>query len=235
MAACSSDGSEPEAAAVQAQTFDNAAPDTGTAQIQASEDGTEAGESVNADADGSELAAETAAEVGAILNETGEALSGTELEAYLARRYEAYWYAFDIARRAPTADAAADYPTLYNLAAGEQLDAAYRELSELFTNGQAIREPDSPAVEGLDENSSLRVRIESLEEGVAELVSCLVNDQVTYDVADGSIVSESVRTVQARATMAKADGTWKLIRSQATGLEAGVGGCWLDDASDYPY
>ncbi len=237
LAACSSD--EPEAAPdVQAQSFDNGASDTGGAEISAdTEAGSDESEPVaeSGGDDGPMTAAESAAEVGEILNETGQDLSGPELEEYLARRYEAYWQAFDIARRAPSADPATDYPALYNLAAGDQLDQAYTELGELFSNGTAVREPDVPVIDGLDANSAHRVRIESLEEGVAELVACLVNDQVTYNVADGSIVSDSVRTVQATATMAKADGTWKLIRSRAIGLEAGVGGCWLDDEADYPY
>ncbi len=104
----------------------------------------------------------------------------------------------------------------------------------MFEAGHAIREPDAPAIPGLDANTSHRVRIESLEDGVAELVSCLVNDQIRYDVETGDVVSDSVRTVQARSAMARAEGTWKVIRSEAVALESGVGGCWLDEGQ-YPY
>lgn len=233
--ACSSDAA-PE---VQAQSFDDAS-ETGSAQIEAADDTTDSTESAATESgpaadDAPSSPAETAAEVGPILNNTGQGLDGAELEEYLASRYEAYWYAFDIARRAPSANPAADYPALGNLAAGDQLDQAYAELAELFNNGSAIRDPDAPAIAGLDQDTTFRVRIETLEDGVAELVSCLVNDQVTYNVADGTVTSDGVRTVQARATMAKADGTWKLIRSRAIGLEAGIAGCWLDEESDYPY
>jgi hypothetical protein len=247
--ACGSD--EPEAAPdIQAQSFDNGDENTGDSEIVAGDaESTVAGDADDAASGETEAIvteedknavfgmspAESAEEVGDILNETGQNLADEELLTYLARRYEAYWYAFDIARRAPSDDPAADYPALDNLAAGEQLDQAYEELGQLFTNGHAIREPETPAIAGLDENSSLRIRFENIEEGVAELVSCLVNDQVIYDTGDGSIISDSVRTVRARATMAKADGTWKVIRSQATGLDAGVGGCWLEGEERYPY
>lgn len=187
------------------------------------------------DSDGSAPPPEDpSAELGSILGETGEELAGPELEQYLARRYEAYWQAFDIARRSPTTDPDTVYPELSNLAAGEQLEATNAELRELSEAGHAIREPDSPAVPGLDANSSHRVRIESLEDGVAELVSCLVNDQVHYEVGTGAVVSDTVRTVQTRSTMARADGTWKVIRSEAIGLDTGVAGCWLEDESQYP-
>ena len=173
-------------------------------------------------------------EVGEVLTETGEGLGGTELEQFLARRYEAYWQAFDLARQAPTADPAVDYPVLATLVAGEQLELTYGELGDLFDLGHAIREPESPAVPGLDANSAHRIRIESLETGVAELVSCLINDQVRYDVTSGEVLNEQIITVQTRTTMAKADGTWKVIRSAAVGLEEGIAGCWLEPESSYP-
>ncbi len=173
-------------------------------------------------------------EVGEVLVETGDGLTGADLELYLARRYEAYWQAFDLARQAPSANPTADYPELATLAAGEQLELTYGELEDLSGLGHAIREPDSPAVPGLDANSAHRVRIESLEQGVAELVSCLVNDQVRYDVTTGEILNERVITAQTRTTMAKADGTLEVIRSAAVGLDDGVAGCWLEPEESFP-
>ena len=246
LSACSSD--EPAGdAAVKAESLNAAAVDgdgrdntDNTDNADSVEAGAEESTAISSadgkdDADGEPTVSESAEAVGPILAETGQDLAGPELEQYLARRFEAYWQAFDIARRAPSDDPGADYPELFQLAAGEQLELAYQELGELFESGHAIREPDSPAVAGLDANSAHRVRIESLEEGVAEIVSCLVNDQVRYELDGGAVVSDSVRTVQARSTMAKADGTWKLIRSEATALDSGVAGCWLTGESDFPY
>lgn len=213
--------------------------DTTSAGDGADDEGTDGADP--ATADGGSLTVEvpapgeTAEAVGEILQESGEDLTGTELEAYIARRYEAYWQAFDIARANPTADPGTDYPELFNLAAGEQLEVAHDDIRTLFESGQAIREPDVAAVPGLDANSAHRVRIESIDGGVAELVSCLVNDQVRYEIEGGQVVSSNVLTVQARSTMARADGTWKIIRSQATALDPGVTGCWLEDEANYPY
>lgn len=238
LSACSSD--EPVGdAAVRAESLNDATAvdGDGTNSVEAGADDSTATSPADGkdDDDGEPSVSESAEAVGPILAETGQDLAGPELEEYLARRFEAYWQAFDIARQAPSDDPGADYPELFQLAAGEQLELAYQELGELFESGHAIREPDSPAVAGLDANSAHRVRIESLEEGVAEIVSCLVNDQVRYELDGGAVVSDSVRTVQARSTMAKADGTWKLIRSEATALDSGVAGCWLTDEDDFPY
>lgn len=196
-------------------------------------DGSADEESTSPQGDDSAVGAEAAAAVGGVLNETGEGLTGAELEEHLARRYEAYWHAFDLARTAPTATPEVDYPVLYSLAAGEQLESTYDELTELHTSGDAVREPDVAAVEGLDTDSARRVRIDSLEGGVAELVACSIYDNVRYNVGTGGVVAEGVRSVQTTTTMARHEGVWKVIRSRATGLEPGVGGCWLEEDA-YP-
>lgn len=235
LAGCSSDDSPEENTSSTDTSAD--ADDGGAGSDQAgAEVDTDGGDESAADADDPALPppGDPSAELGPILGETGEDLAGPDLEQYLARRYEAYWQAFDIARRSPTADPETVYPELSNLAAGEQLEVTHAELRVLSEAGQAIRDPDSPAVPGLDANSAHRIRIESLEDGVAELVSCLVNDQIHYEVTSGEVVSDTVRTVLTRSTMARADGTWKVIRSEATGLDAGVAGCWLEDEGEYP-
>ena len=162
-------------------------------------------------------------------------LSGAELEEFLARRYEGFWSAFDRARAEPSPDPATGHPQLADLATGTQLDAAHAELAELAASGRALREPDQPAVPGLDHEQSIRVRVDSIDGATAELSSCLVNDLVAYQRDDGTVISDQVVTVQATATMVLTDGTWKLLRSQAVGLETGVGGCWNEDPSTFPW
>lgn len=251
LGACSSDGEGESTAEAGAPTTAQAVAAEGTGEAEAdggaeTEDVAENAEE-NAEADGGDEPATVVVEsqsppstgsmveeVGEVLVETGEGLSGSELEQFLARRYEAYWQAFDLARQAPTVNPAVDYPVLATLVAGEQLELTYGELADLSDLGHAIREPESPAVPGLDANSAHRIRIESLETGVAELVSCLVNDQVRYDVTTGEVLNEQVITVQTKTTMAKADGTWKVIRSAAVGLDEGVAGCWLEPESSFP-
>jgi len=163
------------------------------------------------------------------------AMTGDDLEDFLATRYEAFWQAFGQARMAPTASPTTDFPALADLAAGEQLEQATAEILDLASNGQALRAPQTPAVPGLDADSAHRVRVERVDGSTADLVACFVNDRIAYQVADGAVISDAVVTVKAEATMAMADGTWKLIRSRAVALEPGVAGCWLEGEADYPW
>ncbi len=162
-------------------------------------------------------------------------LEGPALEEYLARRYEAYWDAYDAARSAPTANPSTDFPILGNLAAGEQLEVSYQTLIELSEKGEAIREPDTPAIDGIDSNSEHRVRIDLIDGTVAEISGCVVNDDVRHVVDSGAVVRESVATVMSASTMALTDGEWKLIRSRAVDIADGVTGCWLTDDSEFPF
>ncbi len=162
-------------------------------------------------------------------------MAGDELEDVLATRYEAFWQAFGEARTAPTADPATDFPALADLAAGQQLEQANAEVIDLAAKGQAIRAPQTPAVPGLDVDSAHRIRIERVDGSTADLVACFVNDRIAYRVSDGAVISDAVVTVKAEATMARTDGTWKLIRSHAVALDPGVAGCWLEGDADYPW
>lgn len=166
---------------------------------------------------------------------SGAGLTGRELEAFLAVRYEAYWEAFDEARRLPTSQAPLDFPSLELLAAGEQLDLSYRAVSELTRRGEAIREADLPAIAGTDAASEHRVSIDRVAGPLAEISACMVNDDVRYKVADGTIVDARVTTVRSGATMALTDQGWKVIRSRAERIDEGVTGCWLTRDTAYPY
>ncbi|MEZ5410663.1 MAG: hypothetical protein R2761_21730 [Acidimicrobiales bacterium] len=161
-------------------------------------------------------------------------LTGAPLEEYLARRYEAYWDAFDAARTHPTADPGADFPELAELAAGAQLDLSHQSIADLAAAGEATREPSEPAIGGTDAATEHRVRVDRVDGAAAELTACVVNDDVRYVVATNQVVDAGVRTVRSTATMAlTGDGRWKLIRSQAVAIDDGVTGCW--NGTDYPY
>lgn len=165
----------------------------------------------------------------------GANLEGAELEEYLARRYEAYWDAYDAARSAPTANPSVDFPQLGALAAGEQLDISYQSVIELAEKGEAIREPDTAAIAGNDANTEHRVRIDVIDGTVAEISGCVVNDDVRHVVGSGDVIRDSVATVMSTSTMALTDGEWKLIRSRAVEIDEGVTGCWLTDEATFPY
>lgn len=164
-----------------------------------------------------------------------DALDGAELEDFIASRYEAFWDAFGQARTNPTANPAVEVPILADLAADEQLEQAHADLVGLAERGQALRSPSTPAVPGLDRDTAHRVRVDRVDDAVAELTVCFVNDRISYQVADGAIINDAVVTVTAQATMVRTDRTWKLVRSQAVALDPGVAGCWLEDESRYPW
>jgi hypothetical protein len=173
--------------------------------------------------------------VAEILPETGDGLEGEELEQYLAQRFKAYWIAFDRARAAPAAEPERAFPQLQVLAEGAQLVESHLELEDLHETGQAYRMADPRAVEADGEDDLIRVRVDSIDGGVAELTVCLVNDRVRYQQSDGAIISASVISVRSRATMARNEGTWKLIDSRALDIQPGVSGCWTDEADQFPW
>ncbi|MDH3678346.1 MAG: hypothetical protein OEV40_00200 [Acidimicrobiia bacterium] len=162
-------------------------------------------------------------------------LQAIDLAEFLARRYEAYWEAFDEARQTPSADPSTDFPLLGELAAGEQLEVSYRTLIELAETGEAIREPETPAVDGVDADTEHRVRVDLIDGTVAELSGCVVNDDVHHVIDSGVVVRDSVSTVMSESTMALTEGEWKLIRSRAVDIDPGVTGCWLTDDAEFPY
>ena len=170
----------------------------------------------------------------------GTGLTGTDLEAFLAARYEAYWDVYDQARSHPPAvvgegGSVPDPPELVALATGEQLDASRDALARLAAGSQAVREAELPAIAGTDADTEHRVRVASVDGALAELEVCMVNDDVVVSTADGSVLSAEVWTVESRATMARTAEGWKLLRSRAVDLVDGVTGCWLSGDDRYPY
>lgn len=164
-----------------------------------------------------------------------DALDGSDLEAYIAGRYEAYWDAYDAARATPSVNPSTDFPILADLAAGEQLEVSHESLVELAQKGEAIREPETPAIAGVSADAEHRLRVDLVDGSVAEISACVVNDDVRHIVGSGAIVRDAVTTVTSEATMAFTDGEWKLIRSRAIDIAEGVTGCWLTADAEYPY
>lgn len=168
----------------------------------------------------------------AILANTGEGLQGEALKSYIADRYEAFWTAFDAARANPSADPIAAHPDLAELASGDQLELALTGVDELRATGERITESSSPAIPGTDSDSEHRVAVKLIDDGLAEVTACVVNDDVRVN-ASGEVVSGGAITVLSRGTMVRTDNTWKLIRSQAIDITDGVGGCWDDPVYAY--
>lgn len=179
---------------------------------------------------------EGAAEAGQVaVPSNADGLEGDDLEAFIAARYEAYWEAFDAARRSPSPNPSADHPSLLDLAAGKQLQQSYAQVIALFEIGEALRESDKPLIGGTDSGTEHRVRVELVDEALATVVACTVADDERYNVATDETVEQNVLSVESTSTMVIAEGEWKIIRAKATAIESGVGGCWLEGDDVYPY
>lgn len=166
---------------------------------------------------------------------SAEGLEGKDLEAFVAARYEAYWDAFDAARRSPSATPSTDHPALLGLAAGDQLDQSYEQVIALFEIGEAMRESDEPSIEGTDSPTEHRVQVELVDDALANITACTVADDERYNVESDEAVEQNVLSVASRSTMVISDGQWKIIRAEATSIEQGVAGCWLEGEEVYPY
>jgi hypothetical protein len=165
----------------------------------------------------------------------GTGLTGVELEAFLASRYEAYWEAFDEARSLPGAEVPPDRPAVESLAAGEQLEVSHLALADLAARREVVVEADQPAIADTDTDTEHRVGVLSVDGAEAQLEVCMVNDDIRVSVIDGSVVSDEVFTVESLATMVRTDEGWKLVRSRAIDRTEGVGGCWLGGGGRFPY
>lgn len=170
-----------------------------------------------------------------ILSANGQGLQGDDLKSYLADRFEAFWAVYDEARANPGTDPMTDHAALAELAAGEQLAEAVAGVDVMRDEGEVLRESDSPAIDGTDTDSEHRVSVDLIGDGMAEINACVVNDDLTVDAASGAVKSSDVVTVRSVSTMVRTDGTWRIIRSRATEVTDGVGGCWDEPASTYPY
>lgn len=114
-------------------------------------------------------------------------------------------------------------PRLADLATGAQLDNVIAETQRRADNGLALRRPDESVTER-------RPRIVSVDQDVATIQDCAINDSIVYRIDTGEVVDDSIVTRSVSATMRRIDGTWRLEGAQELQKWEGVAGCAL--ASD---
>ncbi|MBW3642409.1 MAG: hypothetical protein KY447_05790 [Actinobacteria bacterium] len=137
--------------------------------------------------------------------------------AEIIDRYKEFWLARLEANQPPPNP---DAPRLREYATGQQLDQVIEETRRNLAQGLALRRPDGGA-------GRSSVRLVKLEEDVAVLQECVVDDGVVYRYATGEVVNAAVATHSVEATMRKVGGRWKLASARLVQRWEGVAGCAL--------
>lgn len=111
-----------------------------------------------------------------------------------------------------------DYAALAATHTGPMLDQRRNVLLALKADGRVIRYPQPTQY-------SIDVETVEIDQDVARLVACVVDDGERVEVASGRVIAAGTGTVQWRAAMRRVDGTWKLAERVETQRWDGVAGC----------
>lgn len=136
-------------------------------------------------------------------------------EAQILDRYLAFW---DARFEANTDPVNPDDERLADLATGAQLDNVREETRQRAEAGLAFRRPE-------DSITERRPRIVRIDEDVATIQDCAINDGIIYRVDSGEVVNDDIVTQNVDATMRRVDGSWKLERATLLQEWEGVAGC----------
>lgn len=129
--------------------------------------------------------------------------------------------AYEAASRAFIDAAAVPDPSFPALAAthtGPMLIQRRDVLLGLKADGRIIRYP---------EPSVYRIRFESVEidQDVARIVTCVVDDGERVEVASGTVLSSGTGTVEWKAALRRVEGVWRLAERVENQRWEGVAGC----------
>lgn len=139
------------------------------------------------------------------------------LEAEIEAAYVASSRAFIDAAAIPDPN----FPALPATHTGPMLEQRIGVLRALKLDGRYIRYPP---------NSQYRIDVMDVEidDDVARLDVCGVDDGETVVAATGEVVAGGLGTVQARAAMQLIDGTWRLAERVQQAEWEGIAGCAAD-------
>lgn len=101
------------------------------------------------------------------------------------------------------------------------LDQRRETLRALQLDRRVIRYPQP---------SQYRIEFESVdvEDDVARLVVCVVDDGERVEVDTGRVIASGVGTVRGTAALRRVDGTWRLAERREEARWDGVAGCAVD-------
>lgn len=135
-------------------------------------------------------------------------------EAELRAAYEASSRAFIDAAAIPDPN----LPALADTHTGPMLKQRRSVLLGLQAEGHIIRYPP-------ESQYRIAVKEVDVEDGVARLLVCVVDDGETVIARTGEVVAGGLGTVQLQAAMVRERGTWKLAEREQQGEWEGVAGC----------
>lgn len=144
------------------------------------------------------------------------AAGATEKDEVIAR-YIGYW---DARRAANDGTPDPSDPGLPEFATGPQLEAVISETRANLERGVAFRPAATPA--GIQ-----RVTVIELSGDRAVVQECVVSDGVVVRRDTGEVIDDSVSTHNARGTLARIDGVWKVSSAEIVQRWEGVAGCAL--------
>ena len=135
-------------------------------------------------------------------------------EAEVRAAYEAASRAFIEAAALPDPE----YPALLSTHTDPMLEQRRNVLLALKADGRVIRYPQPTQY-------SIEIETVEVDQDVARLVACVVDDGERVEAASGRVVAGGTGTVQWRAAMRRIDGTWKLAERVEAQRWDGVAGC----------
>jgi hypothetical protein len=124
----------------------------------------------------------------------------TSSRAEVAAAYLAYWDAYHRASMDPVDPHLAE---LQDRMTGDQKRATTRNLENMQARGQAVRRPEGAR--------HMHAVMDVSVQGTQGLVhGCSIDDLVTYDVATGKAIDDSVATKRYEASLVLEAGEWKV-------------------------
>lgn len=138
-------------------------------------------------------------------------------EQEIIESYIGYWDARYQAGREPVNP---ESPLLAEFATGRQLETVREETRYRQEHGQAFRYPEASL-------ARRSVQVVSVAPERAEVIDCVIDDGVLYEIATGKVLNDELASQSLRAELWLVEGRWRVEAAFFIEQWAGVAGCAL--------